>query len=61
LLDSRTIVFNLGRYVMLSLPELADELAPVLARATYPAREQRYNSTSAFTADLRDRSRSSFT
>jgi len=52
LLDQRTIVFNLGRYVLLTLPELADSLAPVLARATYPARSQRYCSVRQFTEAL---------
>ena len=48
-LDQRTIVFNLGRYALLTLPELADALAPVLARATYPARSERYPSIREFT------------
>ncbi len=48
-LDQRTIVFNLGRYVLLTLPELADTLAPLLARATYPARSERYASVREFT------------
>jgi serine/threonine-protein kinase len=48
-LDQQTIVFNLGRYALLTLPELADTLAPVLARATYPARSRRYSSVREFT------------
>jgi serine/threonine-protein kinase len=47
-LDQRTLVFNLGRYTLLNLPELAEPLAPVLARATYPARVQRYSSIQDF-------------
>lgn len=57
-LDQRTLVFNLGRYALLTLPELADTLAPILARATYPARSGRYESvrefTEAFAAALTD-------
>jgi len=47
-LDQRTIVFNLGRYVLLTLPELADTLASILARATDPARAERYASIHEF-------------
>ena len=51
-LDQRTLVFNLGRYALTTLPELADPLAPVLARATYPARSKRYATLSEFHANL---------
>ena len=37
-LDEKTLVFNLGRYALITLPELAESLAPVLARATHPSR-----------------------
>jgi serine/threonine-protein kinase len=47
-LDQQTLVFNLGRYALLTLPDLADSLAPVLARATYPARAGRYPSLREF-------------
>jgi len=48
-LDQRTLVFNLGRYALLTLPELAETLAPILARATYPAPAGRYQSLREFT------------
>jgi serine/threonine-protein kinase len=48
-LDQQTLVFNLGRYALLTLPELADTLAPVLSRATYPFRCGRYASLREFT------------
>jgi serine/threonine-protein kinase len=52
-LDQQTLVFNLGRYALFTLPELAERAAPILARATYPARSGRYRSlrelTQAFT------------
>jgi serine/threonine-protein kinase len=48
-LDQQTIVFNLGRYGLITLPELADRLAPVLGRATYPARAGRYSCVREFT------------
>ncbi len=48
-LDQRTIVFNLGRYALLSVPELAAPLAPILARAAYPAPAERYPTIRAFT------------
>jgi len=51
-LDQRTLVFNLGRYALLALPELAEPLAPILARATYPARAERYASLREFTRAL---------
>lgn len=51
-LDEATLVFNVGRYALLSLPELAERLAPVLARATYPARAGRYPTLRAFADDL---------
>ncbi|AIE84620.1 hypothetical protein [Fimbriimonas ginsengisoli] len=41
-IDQVTLVFNLGRFALLNLPELADELAPVLAKATYPAKSGRF-------------------
>jgi serine/threonine-protein kinase len=49
-LDQRTLVFNLGRYALLTLPELAEceAAAPVLARATYPSRGGRYDTVRAF-------------
>ena len=47
-LDQQTLIFNLGRYALLTLPELADTAAPVLARATYPARSGRYVSIREF-------------
>ena len=43
-LDPRTLVFNLGHYTLLPLPELADLFAPVLARA------ERYATLREFTA-----------
>jgi serine/threonine protein kinase, bacterial len=48
-LDQQTLVFNLGRYALLTLPELAERAAPILARATYPARSGRYQSIQEFT------------
>jgi hypothetical protein len=48
-LDQQTLVFNLGRYALLTLPELAERAAPILARATYPARSGRYLSVREFT------------
>lgn len=47
-LDQQTLVFNLGRYALLTLPELAECAAPILARATYPARSGRYQSIQEF-------------
>jgi serine/threonine protein kinase len=47
-LDQRTLVFNLGRYALLALPELAEPLAPLLARATYPARSARFPTVREF-------------
>lgn len=48
-LDQQTLVFNLGRYALITLPELAEKAAPILARATYPARSGRYLSLGEFT------------
>ena len=48
-LNQQTLVFNLGRYALLTLPELAEWAAPILARATYPARCGRYQSIREFT------------
>jgi serine/threonine protein kinase, bacterial len=48
-LDQQTLVFNLGRYALITLPELAESAAPILARATYPARSGRYQSLREFT------------
>jgi serine/threonine-protein kinase len=48
-LDQQTLVFNLGRYALLTVPELAERAAPILARATYPARSGRYRSVREFT------------
>lgn len=52
-LDQRTLVYNLGRYALLTLPELAEPLAPVLARATSPARTERYPSIREWNAAFR--------
>lgn len=51
-LDQQTTVFNLGRYALLTLPELAERLALVLAQATYPARSQRHASVHELTEAL---------
>lgn len=51
-IDQQTLVFNLGRYALLTLPELADALAGVLARATYPARAGRYSAVRDYIAAL---------
>ena len=51
-LDERTLVFNLGRYALLTLPELAEPLAPVLARATHPSRKERFASLREFLENL---------
>ena len=51
-LDQRTLVFNLGRYALLTLPELAAPLAPLLARATYPARSERFATLRELTDNL---------
>ncbi len=51
-LDQRTLVFNLGRYALITLPELAEPLAPLFARATYPARSERYATLSEFITNL---------
>lgn len=53
-LDELTLVFNVGRYALLALPELAEPLAPILARATYPARSERYNTVREFVTALTD-------
>lgn len=41
-LDERTLVFNLGRYALMTLPELAEPLACILSRATHPSRAARF-------------------
>ncbi len=51
-LNESTLVFNLGRYALLTLPELADLLAPVLARATYPSRSGRYRTVHEYLTEL---------
>lgn len=51
-LDQSTIVFNLGRYTLLTLPELAEPIASTLARATYPARSERYSTVREFVNTL---------
>jgi serine/threonine-protein kinase len=53
-LDQSTIVFNLGRYALLTLPELAIPLAPILAQATYPAPSGRYQAVRELAAALKD-------
>lgn len=52
-LDEVTLVFNVGRFALLYLPELADTLAPVLAKATYPSRKGRYRRVRELARDLR--------
>lgn len=54
LLDEATLVFNVGRYALLTLPELAEPLAPVLARATYPARSGRTRTLRQFATEFRN-------
>lgn len=50
--DQRTLVFNLGRYALLTPPEIAGQIAPFLARATYPAPAGRYSTLREFVAEL---------
>lgn len=45
-IDETTLVYNLARFALLYLPELADELAESLSRATYPSRVGRTRSLS---------------
>ena len=52
-IDGRTLVYNLGRYVLLQLPELAEPLADVLSRATFPAKAGRHASIREFASELR--------
>jgi len=47
-IDEQTLVFNLGRFVLLNVPELAEPLAEVLSCATYPSRQGRYETVRAF-------------
>lgn len=53
-LDPVTLVFNLGRFALLTLPELAEPLAPVFARATYPARSGRFATVRMWSQAFRD-------
>jgi len=52
-IDEQTLVFNLGRFALLYLPEWAEPLAAVLAKATYPARAGRYRTVDSLLAALR--------
>ena len=56
LLDARTLVFNLGRYALMTLPELAEPLSPLLSRATHPARAERFATLREFTESFAVRS-----
>jgi serine/threonine-protein kinase len=51
-LTEQTLVYNVGRYALLNLPELAEELAPLLALATYPSRTKRYATIREFARAL---------
>lgn len=53
-LDQLTLVFNLGRYALLSLPDLADKLAAVISRATYPSRSGRYERVQEYLEALKE-------
>lgn len=53
-LDGRTVVFNLGRYTLMNLPDLAEPLSIVLARATHPSRMARYESPQQYGQALRE-------
>jgi len=48
LIDEVTLVYNLGRFATLMLPEYAEGLAEVLSKATYPARSGRYQTIEEF-------------
>jgi len=51
-IDERTLVFNLGRFALLNLPERAETLADVLACATHPSKVRRYGEVREFLAAL---------
>jgi serine/threonine-protein kinase len=53
-LDQATLVFNLGRYVLLTVPELMDVVAPAVAKATYPSPAGRFTTVRGFLFDLRE-------
>ncbi|MDR3688126.1 MAG: hypothetical protein P4L46_02020 [Fimbriimonas sp.] len=53
-IDQMTLVFNLGRFAMIYLPELAEDLADILAKATHPSRKRRFETARALADALRD-------
>jgi len=53
LIDESTLVYNLGRFATLTLPEYAENLAEVLSKATYPARDHRYQTVKDFRTAIR--------
>ncbi len=53
-LDQSTLVFNLGRYTLLTLPEFAEPLAPLTAKATYPTKRGRHATVREFVAALHE-------
>jgi len=56
-IDEISLVFNLGRFVLINVPELADDLAEVVACATYPARAGRFSTVRQLSDALTERIR----
>lgn len=54
-IDERTLVFNLGRFALLILPELTEVLGDTLAQATHPRPNSRTESVRALRAGLEER------
>jgi serine/threonine-protein kinase len=55
-IDERTLVLNVGRYMLLTVPELAEATADVLAMATHPDRRKRYPSVAELRTAFRQAS-----
>ncbi len=53
-IDEASLVFNLGRYALLNLPELAEQSPEILAKATWPAKAGRYRTVREFLSALSD-------
>ena len=54
-IDQQSLVFNLGRFTLLNVPELADELAEEIATATYPAKYKRFETVRGFSDAIKAR------
>ena len=54
-IDERTLIYNMGRFILITVPELVEQLAEPLAKATHPLPGKRHGSMRELLTEIRGR------